>query len=77
MLAGDQPRHQHDPSIGKFQRVVMHARLVHVDLAEAGHARRHGFASHAEDVVELDVARERELGARQQADRHIRRHQPR
>jgi hypothetical protein len=35
-LARAQPRHQDDLAIWKFQGIVMHARLVEVDLAETG-----------------------------------------
>src|SRR5215469_13916886 len=48
-LAGNQPRHHHDLAAGKFQRVVMDMRVVHINLAESGHAVLDpGFTEHAE-----------------------------
>src|SRR5262249_21971530 len=67
-----QPRHQHDLAAGEFQRIVVHVALVLVDLPKAGDTRRDGAAAVAEQIIELDVADEGELGARQQADRHVR-----
>src|ERR1041385_5962793 len=33
-LAGNQPRHHHDLTAGKFQRVMMDMWVIHIDLAE-------------------------------------------
>ena len=71
-LAGNQPRHHYDLAAGKFQRVMMDVRVVHIDLAESGHAMLNlGFAKHAEGAVELDLFVESELRAREQADRDV------
>ena len=71
-LTGNQPRHHHNLSAGKFQRVMMDVRVIHIDLAESGDAMLDPrFAEHAEGAVKLDVVVEGELGAREQADRHI------
>src|SRR5690349_7207761 len=51
---------------------MMHVRVVHIDLAESGYAMLDPrFAKHAEGTVKLDFAVEGELGAREQADRHV------
>ena len=38
LLAFAQPRHQDDFTVGEFQRVVMDARLLHIDLPETRQA---------------------------------------
>src|SRR5262249_56945300 len=67
-------REQHDLTAGEFQRIVMHVRLIVVDLAEASDlfpdfsVRQEG----AERGVVFHIALERELGARKQAYGHVR-----
>jgi len=47
-------------------------RVVHIDLAESGYAMLDPcLAEHAEGAVKLDLVIESELGAREQADRHV------
>jgi hypothetical protein len=71
-LARNEPRHHHDLTAREFQGIVMDVRIVHLDLAETGHAMRDARpAEHAERTVKLDVVIESELGAGEQADRHI------
>src|SRR5262249_58066143 len=71
-LAGNQPRHNNNLPAGKFQRVMMDMRVIHVDLAESSHAVLDPcFAKHAEGAVKLDLVVESELSAREQADRDV------
>ena len=72
MLAFDQARHQHHAAIRELERVVVNVRRFRVDLAEARDPRRHSVAAAAQDVIEFDIALERELGAGPQADRNAR-----
>ena len=63
-LARRQPRHQDNLAAGKFERVVVDVRIVHVDLAEAGHFVLNArLAEQTEGAVVFNVAREGELGA--------------
>ena len=37
VLAFAEPSQQHELAIREFQRIVMHMRLIHVELSEASH----------------------------------------
>ncbi len=63
---------EHDLSIRKFERIVMHVGIVHADLAEPGDLRLQiSFAQERENRVDLDLLLEGDLGPRKQADRQV------
>ena len=73
MLALAQVADEHDLSVGELQSIVMHARLVFVDLPKLSHPFQK--LPNAEDgpaVLVLDFGLERDLRAGKQAHRHIR-----
>jgi hypothetical protein len=70
-------RHQscdhHDLAAGKFQRVMVDVRIVHVDLPESGNLLFDtGLAEQAKGTIVLDLFIEGDFGAGQQANRHLR-----
>src|SRR5947199_4419401 len=72
VLSRPQPREQHDPPIGEFQRIVVRMGILQVDLPEPGHispelaqARQHP----AEGMIEFSLLLEHYLRTRKQADR--------
>jgi hypothetical protein len=72
-LPGTQARHQHDLSIRKFQRIVMDARLVGVDLPEARQPLTDlPRTEKPKRRLTLDVVVEGNLGAWHQANRYAR-----
>ena len=59
-LARHQPGHHHDLATREFERVVMHMRVIHVDLAESGNfVLDASLAEQAEGAVVLDIVLER------------------
>ena len=71
-LAFAKMREQHDLSVGKFQRIMVRARLVHVHLPESGDPvrQRPGPPEQKLEAGEmtLDLFLKNDLGARKEAD---------
>jgi hypothetical protein len=65
-------REQHDLAVGKFQRIMVRARLVHVHLPESGDPvmQRPGPPEQKLEAGEmtLDLFLKNDLGARKEAD---------
>src|SRR5712691_5878875 len=72
-LAFAQAREQHDLPVGEFQRIVVNAWLIEIDLPEARDALPDlPGRKNAERGLAFDIALECDLGAGQQAHRHVR-----
>jgi hypothetical protein len=70
-------RHEDDPTIGKFQRVMVHVRLAGIYSSKpsklfALHAKSHARQEASEGVDGLDFALENEFGAWEKTDCHAR-----
>jgi hypothetical protein len=75
VLALDQPREQYHLSVGKFQRIMMDHGTIRIDLPEAREPLSDFLVwenANAERWFVFDVVVERDLGARQQANRDMR-----
>src|SRR5262249_31342336 len=68
------PRDQHGLSVGEFKCIVMHVRLVRVQLPEAGNLVTNYLSADpvcGKATLKLDLLLERNLGAGKEAHRHV------
>jgi hypothetical protein len=77
MLTNAKLRHEHDPAVRKFQRVMMYVRLVIVDLAETCDSVSDPTKTEVreypgERMAARGLADKRQLSARLQAHCHLR-----
>jgi hypothetical protein len=70
VLAGGEQGDQHDPSVRKFERIMVAIGKMRVDLAKARYAEA-GFLGPNPTMVEFNILFERQFGTRQQADRDL------
>jgi len=75
-LAFAKMRDQHNLAVGKFQRIMMGAGVIHVHLPEPGNLMRQRLGPPEQKVeageMALDLVLEGDLGARKQADGYSR-----
>jgi hypothetical protein len=75
-LAFAKMREQHDLSVGKFQRIMVRARLVHVHLPESSEPLRQRPGPPEQKLeageMTLDLFLKNDLGARKEADGYFR-----